>query len=76
MFLVACDLLQLWLQLQVKTCFQERNFGELLDPDLKPSYDQQELEKIVDLALSCIEKLPTSRPKMINIVEVLFEMID
>ncbi|KAB8681456.1 hypothetical protein FH972_026335 [Carpinus fangiana] len=73
---VACDLLQLWLQLQVKTCFQERNFGELLDPDLKPSYDQQELEKIADLALSCIEKLPTSRPKMINIVEVLSEMID
>lgn len=75
MFLVACDLLQLRLKLQVKTCLQEKNFGELLDPDLKPTCDQQELEKIADLALSCIEKLPTSRPKMVNIVDVLIEMI-
>jgi hypothetical protein len=72
---VACDLLQLWLKLQVKTCFLEKNFVELLDLDLKPTYDQQELEEIADLALSCIEKLPTSRSKMVDIVEVLFEMI-
>jgi hypothetical protein len=72
---VASDLLQLWLKLQVKTCFLVKNSAELLDPDLRPTYDQQELEEIADLALSCVEKLPTSRSKMVDIMEVLFEMI-
>ena len=46
---MAYDLLQLWLKLQAKTCFREKNFVELLDLDLKPTYDQQELEEIADL---------------------------
>ncbi|KAB8681458.1 hypothetical protein FH972_026337 [Carpinus fangiana] len=58
-----------------KTCFREKIFVELLDLNLKPTYDQQELEEIADLALSCIENLPIGRSKMVDIVDVLSEMI-
>ncbi|KAJ9565930.1 hypothetical protein OSB04_001896 [Centaurea solstitialis] len=55
----------------VKTLYEEKRLQVLIDRDLKGCYDQEELEKAVELALLCTRALPTSRPKMSEVLKVL-----
>ncbi|KAI7727806.1 hypothetical protein M8C21_005944, partial [Ambrosia artemisiifolia] len=55
----------------VKTLYDEKRLHVLIDRDLKGCYDEQELEKAVELALLCTRAHPTSRPKMSEVMKVL-----
>ncbi|XP_024992763.1 probable LRR receptor-like serine/threonine-protein kinase At5g45780 isoform X2 [Cynara cardunculus var. scolymus] len=55
----------------VKTLYEEKRLQVLIDRDLKGCYDQEELEKAVELALLCTRALPTLRPKMSEVLKVL-----
>lgn len=61
----------LTLNIQVKTLYEEKRLHVLIDRDLKGCYDEQELEKAVELALLCTRAHPTSRPKMSEVMKVL-----
>ncbi|MFS7931388.1 putative protein kinase RLK-Pelle-LRR-II family [Helianthus anomalus] len=55
----------------VRTLYDEKRLHVLIDRDLKGCYDEQELEKAVELALLCTRAHPTSRPKMSEVMKVL-----
>ena len=57
--------------LQVKTVHEEKRLDTLVDRDLRSSFDADELENAVKLALLCTQSNPVHRPKMSEVVKVL-----
>uniref|UniRef100_A0A9I9D2X9 non-specific serine/threonine protein kinase n=1 Tax=Cucumis melo TaxID=3656 RepID=A0A9I9D2X9_CUCME len=58
-------------QLAVKKIHQEKKLELLVDKDLRSNYDRIELEEMVQVALLCTQYLPTTRPKMSEVVRML-----
>ncbi|XP_051140729.1 protein NSP-INTERACTING KINASE 1 isoform X2 [Andrographis paniculata] len=55
----------------VRKLHQEKKLEDLVDKDLKNSYDRIELEEMVKVALLCTQYLPGLRPKMSEVVRML-----
>ncbi|XP_022945478.1 protein NSP-INTERACTING KINASE 1-like isoform X3 [Cucurbita moschata] len=55
----------------VKKIHQEKKLEILVDKDLRNNYDPIELEEMVQVALLCTQYLPTTRPKMSEVVRML-----
>ncbi|XP_071726523.1 probable LRR receptor-like serine/threonine-protein kinase At5g45780 isoform X2 [Rutidosis leptorrhynchoides] len=55
----------------VRTLYEEKRLQVLIDRDLKGCYDEEELDKAVELALLCTQAQPTCRPKMSEVMKVL-----
>ncbi|KAI6696870.1 hypothetical protein NL676_016989 [Syzygium grande] len=49
----------------------ERSLEILVDPDLQGEYDQEEMEKVIQLALLCTQTIPRGRPSMAQVVRIL-----
>ncbi|KAI6696864.1 hypothetical protein NL676_016983 [Syzygium grande] len=43
----------------------------LVDPDLQGEYDQEEMGKVIQLALLCTQTVPRRRPSMAQVVRIL-----
>lgn len=56
--------------IQVREVHREK-LDMIVDKDLKNSYDQGELEEMVQVALLCTQYLPGDRPKMSEVVRML-----
>ncbi|XP_074575458.1 PTI1-like tyrosine-protein kinase At3g15890 [Curcuma longa] len=50
---------------------RERNFKEIADPKLEAKYDEEELKRVVLVALTCTRSMPEKRPTMIEVVDLL-----
>ncbi|KAL2930916.1 hypothetical protein RDABS01_036326 [Bienertia sinuspersici] len=55
----------------VKALYEEKKLDMLVDRDLKGCFRVDELEKMVELALQCTRAIPSSRPKMSDVLKVL-----
>ncbi|KAG6601344.1 Protein NSP-INTERACTING KINASE 1, partial [Cucurbita argyrosperma subsp. sororia] len=55
----------------VKKINQEKKLEILVDRDIRKTYDWIELEEMVRVALLCTQYLPTTRPKMSEVVRML-----
>ncbi|XP_022974391.1 protein NSP-INTERACTING KINASE 1-like isoform X2 [Cucurbita maxima] len=55
----------------VKKINQEKKLEILVDKNLRKTYDWIELEEMVQVALLCTQYLPTTRPKMSEVVRML-----
>ncbi|KNA07540.1 hypothetical protein SOVF_170800, partial [Spinacia oleracea] len=55
----------------VKSLYEEKKLDMLVDRDLKSSFNIDELEKTVELALRCTQANPTLRPKMSEVLKIL-----
>ncbi|KAK7294076.1 hypothetical protein RJT34_16959 [Clitoria ternatea] len=49
----------------------EKKFSELADPSLNGNYVEEELKRVVFVALICAQDLPEKRPTMLDVVELL-----
>jgi len=49
----------------------EGNFRELADPKLNRNYEEEELRRMIVVALMCAQKRPEKRPTMFEVVEML-----
>lgn len=49
----------------------ERKFDEVADPKLKGKYVEEELKRVVMVALLCAHSRPEKRPTMLDVVELL-----
>ncbi|XP_050234222.1 PTI1-like tyrosine-protein kinase At3g15890 [Mercurialis annua] len=49
----------------------ERKFSELADPKLNGKFEEQELKRVVLVAIMCAHNRPEKRPTMLDIVELL-----
>lgn len=49
----------------------EKKFGELADPRLNGKYIEEELKRVVLIALICAQSQPDRRPSMYEVVELL-----
>ncbi|KAL3715717.1 hypothetical protein ACJRO7_007456 [Eucalyptus globulus] len=56
---------------EVKDIVEHNELGRLVDPNLRGDYDEKEAEKLVKLALLCIQESPTKRPTMSEAVQIL-----
>ncbi|XP_074312660.1 PTI1-like tyrosine-protein kinase At3g15890 [Silene latifolia] len=50
---------------------QEGKFSELADPKLNGNYVEEELRRVISIALVCAQKRPEKRPTMLDVVEML-----
>ncbi|GFP91698.1 probable LRR receptor-like serine/threonine-protein kinase at5g45780 [Phtheirospermum japonicum] len=55
----------------VKTLHGENKLEELVDKNLKGSFNSDELEKAVELAIKCTQSNPEQRPKMSQVLKIL-----
>ncbi|KAK3405424.1 hypothetical protein EUGRSUZ_K01611 [Eucalyptus grandis] len=55
----------------VKDIGEHNKLGCLIDPHLRGDYDEKEAEKLVKLALLCVQESPTKRPTMSEAVQIL-----
>ncbi|XP_022642176.1 PTI1-like tyrosine-protein kinase At3g15890 isoform X2 [Vigna radiata var. radiata] len=49
----------------------EKKFSEIADPRLNGNYVEEELKRVVLVALMCAQDLPEKRPTMLDVVELL-----
>ncbi|KAJ1410100.1 Serine/threonine-protein kinase, active site, partial [Sesbania bispinosa] len=49
----------------------EKKFSELADPRLNGNYVEEELKRVIIVALVCVQDLPEKRPTMLDVVELL-----
>ncbi|KAJ9190017.1 hypothetical protein P3X46_001254 [Hevea brasiliensis] len=49
----------------------ERKFTELADPKLNGKFEEEELKRVVLVALKCADNRPETRPTMLDVVELL-----
>ena len=49
----------------------EKKFSELADPKLNGNYVEEELKRVVVVALVCAQSQPENRPTMLEVVELL-----
>lgn len=57
--------------MQVKELLREKKLEMLIDPELKDSYVEAEVEELIQIALLCTMASPMERPKMSEIVRML-----
>ncbi|KAL3820263.1 hypothetical protein ACJIZ3_006168 [Penstemon smallii] len=55
----------------VRTLYEDKRLEELVDKNLKGSYNEDELEKAVELALECTRSNPEVRPRMSQVLKSL-----
>ncbi|XP_071913252.1 protein NSP-INTERACTING KINASE 1-like isoform X2 [Coffea arabica] len=55
----------------VKRIHQEKKLDILVDKDLRNNYDCIEVEEMVQVALLCTQYLPSHRPKMSEVIQML-----
>ncbi|KAL3651617.1 BRASSINOSTEROID INSENSITIVE 1-associated receptor kinase 1 [Castilleja foliolosa] len=55
----------------VKGLLTEKNLEALVDADLQKNYIDEEVEKLIQVALLCTQSSPTERPKMSDVVRML-----
>lgn len=51
--------------------FREENYRELADPKLNGNFVEEELKRVIMVALMCAHKKPEKRPTMLEVVELL-----
>ncbi|KAL3715721.1 hypothetical protein ACJRO7_007460 [Eucalyptus globulus] len=56
---------------EVKDIVEHNELGRLVDPNLRGDYDEKEAEKLVKLALLCVQESPTKRPTISEAVQIL-----
>lgn len=49
----------------------EKKFGEIADPRLNGNFVEEELKRVVFIALMCAQRRPERRPSMLEVVELL-----
>lgn len=49
----------------------EKKFGEIADPRLNGNFVEEELKRVVFIALMCAQSRPERRPSMLEVVELL-----
>ncbi|XP_030439971.1 somatic embryogenesis receptor kinase 1-like [Syzygium oleosum] len=49
----------------------ERRWEILVGPDLQGAYDEEEIEKVIQLALLCTQSDPRKRPSMAQVLQIL-----
>ncbi|XP_058195863.1 PTI1-like tyrosine-protein kinase At3g15890 isoform X2 [Rhododendron vialii] len=49
----------------------EKKFGEIVDPRLNGNFVEEELKRVVFIALMCAQSRPERRPSMLEVVELL-----
>ncbi|XP_061340079.1 PTI1-like tyrosine-protein kinase At3g15890 [Gastrolobium bilobum] len=49
----------------------EKKFSEIADPRLNGNYVEEELKRVIFVALVCAQNLPDKRPTMLDVVELL-----
>ncbi|KAI4324689.1 hypothetical protein MLD38_030153 [Melastoma candidum] len=49
----------------------ERKFAELADPRLKSDYSEEDLKRVILVALVCTQNQPEKRPTMLEVLELL-----
>ena len=57
--------------LQVKGLLKNKKLETLVDAELKGKYDNDEIEKLIQVALLCTQGSPMERPKMSEVVRML-----
>ncbi|KAI6673716.1 hypothetical protein NL676_001622 [Syzygium grande] len=55
----------------IKYLLEHDELGCLIDPNLRGDYDENEVKKLVKLALLCVQESPTKRPTMSEAVRIL-----
>lgn len=50
---------------------KDKNLELLVDADLQGSYVDEQVEKLIQVALLCTQNWPTERPKMTEVVKML-----
>ncbi|KAG8364119.1 hypothetical protein BUALT_Bualt19G0093700 [Buddleja alternifolia] len=55
----------------VKGLLKEQQLETLVDADLEGNYIDEEVEKLIQIALLCTQSSPTERPKMSEVVRML-----
>ncbi|KAI6696874.1 hypothetical protein NL676_016993 [Syzygium grande] len=55
----------------VKGLLEERRWEILVDADLQGEYDEEEIEKVIQLALLCTQSDPRKRPSMAQVLQIL-----
>ncbi|XWS69554.1 hypothetical protein CRYUN_Cryun04dG0188800 [Craigia yunnanensis] len=60
----------------VNKIYKEKRFDELIEKGLENIYDQFELERLIQLSLSCIQYDPNDRPKMSEVLQILEEIAE
>ncbi|XVE91729.1 hypothetical protein REPUB_Repub01dG0036100 [Reevesia pubescens] len=58
---------------KVKKIYMEKRFDELIDKGLGNMYDQVELDRMIQLSVSCTQYDPNDRPKMSEVLQILEE---
>ena len=56
---------------QVKGLLKEKKLEALVDVDLQGNYIDEEVEKLIQVALLCTQSSPMERPKMSEVVRML-----
>ncbi|THG19340.1 hypothetical protein TEA_028593 [Camellia sinensis var. sinensis] len=56
---------------QAKPLLEENNVNDLADPSLRDAYDNGEMKRVMSIALACIHHLPSTRPNMNRVVQLL-----
>ncbi|XVF43347.1 hypothetical protein PTKIN_Ptkin02bG0033300 [Pterospermum kingtungense] len=54
----------------VNKIYREKRFDELIDKGSGNIYDQFELERMIQLSLSCMQYDPNDRPKMSQVLQI------
>ncbi len=53
--------------------WRSKQIGELVDPNIKGEFNENEFSKLVELSLLCVMKKSSDRPSMTQVVQMLRE---
>ncbi|XP_028058375.1 receptor-like cytosolic serine/threonine-protein kinase RBK1 [Camellia sinensis] len=67
----AVDSCRQSLVMWAKPLLEENNVNDLADPSLRDAYDNGEMKRVMSIALACIHHLPSTRPNMNRVVQLL-----
>jgi hypothetical protein len=62
---------QYFSNIQVKNFLDEKKVATLVDPDLNGNYIDNEVDRLIQVALLCTHDSPSERPKMSEVVRLL-----
>ncbi|KAL7223490.1 hypothetical protein ACSBR1_025022 [Camellia fascicularis] len=67
----AVDSCRQSLVMWAKPLLEENNVNDIADPSLRDAYDNGEMKRVMSIALACIHHLPSTRPNMNRVVQLL-----
>ncbi|KAH8973081.1 hypothetical protein BDL97_01G026300 [Sphagnum fallax] len=62
---------QLYIAHRVTKSWRSNQIGELVDPNIKGEFNENEFSKLVELSLLCVMKKSSDRPSMTQVVQML-----